>query len=1213
MPSPFSLFLGVCRFEWRYRMRQPSPYLFFLILFLLTFGFVASDVVQLGGATGQALRNSPLNIARFSALFVVLGGPMIAALMGTAVQRDFEWNTHELFFTTRLGRAAYYFGRFAGAFAVTVLIFSGVLFGIAVGAVMPWVDKSTVAPFNPAAYASAFCGVLVPDLLFVGAILFVVGASSRALLTVYASSIVLLIGYLTASSLITEISNRTLAALIDPLGSSAIRVLTLYWTPEERNTQYLPLAGIFLANRLLWGGTSLALLAAGWSRFAFSSAPAPLLPFLTRRPKAAERSNTGAEPVPAIPATGGRAATFAELWWSETRLHFTDVYRSLTFQIIVICGAVVFLLNAINIDKVFGTPSLPTTRTMTELIQRSFTVFFLALITFVVGELVWRERTLRLAPVRDSLPAPATLALSAKISAVVLLLAAIQAQLMALAMACQLVQGYTHIEIGLYLTILFVWQLPALLFLSALAFFIHTVVNQKFLGHVLFVVAFVLTQSLPLLGWDHNLFLFGGGPTLKYSDMSRYGEFPAPYAAFTLYWAFASFLLLLATALLWVRGTEPPLAARLREGGARFGARAPRLVLAAGLLGIATLGGWIFYNTNVLNPYHSNKEVTQLTAGYETLYKRYAALPMPRVTAVSLDADLRPEAHTYSINGTYTLKNKTDRPVAQLLVLEDSKLALADVAIDGVPLAATTSDRIRGVYLYPLARPLPPGAEAKLTWTVRYDRRGFPNGDPDNTITLDGTFLQGVTPTLGYSRQAEIAAPDERRKQKLPVRERRAPATDLAARGNTYISNDADWIAFDATVRTAPDQTAMAPGDLTREWTENGRHCFHYQMDTPIRNFYAFLSGKWAVKRDTWTNGVQTVALSIYYLPPHPYNVDRMLSGVKGALAYCSENYSPYPHPSLRIVEVPVYYSFAQSFPGMIPFGEGVGFTSKVDRSDPDGMDTPLYIAAHETAHQWWAHVVVGGDVQGAELLSESLAEYSALMTMERIYGRRKMARFLRLDLDRYLGGRGGERDKEQPLVSVENQPYIHYSKGSLAFYALREAMGERRVNAALARFVKDKGYQEPPYATAPELVSYLKEGATPAEVSLIHDLFETITLYDLQCEKAVATKRADGKYDTTLTVYARTLHADGKGKETPAPFTLPVEVGVFAEAPRGSKIVGEPLALDRRTLTLPTTGEPRTTVTFTTDKLPVKAGIDPYNRLIDRKPEDNAVTVTKE
>jgi len=84
------------------------------------------------------------------------------------------------------------------------------------------------------------------------------------------------------------------------------------------------------------------------------------------------------------------------------------------------------------------------------------------------------------------------------------------------------------------------------------------------------------------------------------------------------------------------------------------------------------------------------------------------------------------------------------------------------------------------------------------------------------------------------------------------------------------LAADSDWISFEATVSTSPDQVAIAPGYLQREWTENDRRYFHSTMDNPTLNFYAFLSARYEVKRDRWND----VAIEVLHHPGHTYNVE---------------------------------------------------------------------------------------------------------------------------------------------------------------------------------------------------------------------------------------------------------------------------------------------------------------------------------------------------
>src|SRR5262249_15424821 len=155
-----------------------------------------------------------------------------------------------------------------------------------------------------------------------------------------------------------------------------------------------------------------------------------------------------------------------------------------------------------------------------------------------------------------------------------------------------------------------------------------------------------------------------------------------------------------------------------------------------------------------------------------------------------------------------------------------------------------------------------------------------------------------------------------------------------------------------------------------------------------------------------------------------------------------------------------------QSFPNTIPYSEGIGFIARVNPQDEKDIDYPYYVTAHEVAHQWWGHQVVGARVQGATFLSETLAQYSALMVMKKKYGSAKMRRFLKYELDRYFIERGVERKKEMPLARVEGQNYIHYRKGSVVMYALQDYIGESTLNRALAEYCRAVAFQEPPYTT---------------------------------------------------------------------------------------------------------------------------------------------------
>jgi ABC-2 type transport system permease protein len=397
-------------------------------------------------------------------------------------------------------------------------------------------------------------------------------------------------------------------------------------------------------------------------------------------------------------------------------------------------------------------------------------------------------------------------------------------------------------------------------------------------------------------------------------------------------------------------------------------------------------------------------------------------------------------------------------------------------------------------------------------------------------------------------------------------------------------------------VSTTADQTALAPGDLEREWTEGDRRFFRYRLSKPALNFWSVVSARYTVTRDTW-NGIE---LAVYHIPKHATNAQRMIEGMKQSLAYYTANFGPFPHKQLRIAEFPRYQGFAQSFPSLIPYSESMGFIMDLRDS---AFDLVFYYTAHEAAHQWWGHQIVGANVEGAQFLSESLAEYSALMVTEHRYGPHKMRTFLKHSLDTYLRGRQRTADERPLAVTLMiDQEYVRYQKGSLALYALKDAIGEDALNRVLARLLREYGFKSDPYPTTLDFLAMLRAEAGPAHEQLIVDLIEKITLWDLRVTESEATERPDGKWQVRMNVRAKKLHAAGNGEETEAPLDQSIDIGLFAANPDARSFSDKDvIALEKRPIK---SGDQ--TIEFVVDRKPAFVGVDPYLKLISRNTSNN-------
>jgi ABC-2 type transport system permease protein len=615
---------------------------------------------------------------------------------------------------------------------------------------------------------------------------------------------------------------------------------------------------------------------------------------------------------------------------------------------------------------------------------------------------------------------------------------------------------------------------------------------------------------------------------------------------------------------------------------------------------MAATGVFAYHNIKQLNRYETSDDVEKYQADYEKKYLKYEKLPQPSIAHVKLDVQLFPKQRRLIADGSYDLVNKSDAPIRDVHVRNgDRDTNFTRLELSGARLVS--DDKKFGYRIYRFDQPLAPGAHAVLAFSSQLWRRGFKAGSPATDVIENGTFANNFdfAPVIGMNQNNLLSDRAKRRRQGLPPELRPAKLEDMSATGKNYIGSD--WTTSDITLTTDADQTPLAPGNRLSDVTSGARRTAHFVSGAPILNFFSIQSADYQVASRNH-NGLQ---LQVYYHKGHNWNVPKMLSAMGTALDYYRAHFGPYQFNYARIVEFPGYASFAQAFAGTMPYSESIGFNANTD--DPEKIDWTTYVVSHEMAHQYWAHQVIGADMQGGTMTSETLAQYSALMVMKHLYGPDKIRRFLKYELDNYLQNRQGEVVEEVPLERVENQPYIHYRKGAVAMYLLQERLGEDAVDRALARFLARFRFKGAPYERSIDLVDeFRKEAKTPEQEQLITDLFEKITLYDLKVKDA-STKRDASGWTTTLTVAADKFYASGKGAETKAKLAEPIEIGLFTARPGlGAFSAKDVIVMGRE----PVKSGDQKIVLHSKEK-PVFAGVDPYNYYIDRNSDDNVKEVT--
>lgn len=1163
--------------------------------------------------SSKELANSPIAINQILNSLSVLIYFLLPSIVGASVYRDFKYNMHSILFSYPFSKWEYLTSKFLSSFLIVVLI--TVFVGIAafLASFLPGVNPNLLGEHNFIAYLQTYLIFVIPNLFTYGVIVFAVVTIFRNISIGFITILILFFIQEVVSNFTQNVDNKFLVALFEPFGVDALKYYTKYWTVFEKNNNLLPFKGVLVYNRIFWFSFSLLILGFIYRYFSFTQNALTL-----RKSKGSERvvkNNFGG--ITKINLTkvsyDFSISQKIKTTWNLSNVDFKFIVKNWIFISILLLGMIFILLMAVSSREFYGTETYPTTWQMLAAPSNTFGLFINMLTFLFTGLLIHRGTTTRMSHLVDVTPTPNWVLLLSKFIAIVKMQIVLLGVVLVSGVLFQVYKGYYNFEIGHYLQELYGLKLIHYVIWALLAFLVQSLFKNYLLGFFILLILSIGLNFLSAIGIEQEVCQFNSDTGFRYSDMNGYGHTLVIYFIYKIYWLLLGITFFFLALLFYKRGMGVSAKVRIKEGVARLNKKIA-IPLTVSFIGFIALGSAIYYQNNVVNTYKSANEEEKERVEWEKKYKKYENKPQPRVTDVKIDLDIFPEERNYNVKGIYVLKNKTNVTIDTIYInrTEEAKVDF------NVPYSVISIDSVFNFDIYRLEQPLLAGDSLQMTFKIKNKPNTlFVDNSP---ILYNGTFINNSSfPSIGYSESAEISDDDVRAKYGLKPKERMASPTDSIARKNNYISSDSDWITFETTISTSGEQIAIAPGYLTREWQKEGRNYFHYKMDKKMLNFYAFQSAKYEIKKDKWND----VNIEIYYHKGHDYNVDRMIKGVKKALDYYTVNFSPYQHKQVRIIEFPrTGGGFAQSFANTIPFSEDIGFIASVDDEDAEAVDYPFSVTAHEVAHQWWAHQVIGANVQGATLLSESLSEYSSLKVLEKEYGKSQMRKFLKESLDIYLRGRTFEDKKEKPLMYNENQQYIHYYKGSMVLYALSDYIGEKKMNSALKKYVNKVAFQEPPYTNSVEFVNELRVVTPDSLKYLINDMFETITLYENRMKKATYKKLANGKYQIDMEFEVAKYKADDlgervykdragktlkyKGKEDKYetesyPLADYIEVGVFTDTERNGKKTQKEIYLKKHKIT-----NINNKITLIVEELPKEVGIDPHNKLIDVNSNDN-------
>ena len=475
------MFIQIFLFELYYRLRRPTTWLYFLLWLVLAFVTVAIDGITFGA--NNIYKNAPFPIALALVVGSALGMLVTSAMFSPTIQRDYETGIYPLYFTTPISKIAYLLGRFTGTFVITALIFTSLPLGIFIGSLicpaLGWTDTARIGPNHLINYLQPYLVFVLPNVFAIGTIFFTVATLSRKMVFAYLANVILLVAYLIAFSQLSDLDHIKTYALLDPFGLMSIIDITRYWTTTEMNSMLIPFISTILYNRIAWITLGSLIFTLCFALFKFQT------PVGTGKKRVeSEESVTHLDLSKLIAThTTYTTANYIALMFNGAWIGFVNIVRQVPFIGIVMGGISFMQLASNNLQALYDTKIYPVTYALLELTRGSFAFFFLIIITFYSGELVWNERELKLDQLYDTLPVPNWISFWSRAFTLFLINILLVTVIMVVSILIQLEHNYTHFELALYFKALYIVILPEYLCISIFALFIQTIIGNKFAGH----------------------------------------------------------------------------------------------------------------------------------------------------------------------------------------------------------------------------------------------------------------------------------------------------------------------------------------------------------------------------------------------------------------------------------------------------------------------------------------------------------------------------------------------------------------------------------------------------------------------------------------------------------------------------------------------------------------------------------------------------------
>jgi len=1182
------MFKELFKFEVFYQAKQRA-----FPLFALLFLGLGIFVGRQGFAENLVNYNASYQVNFHAGLFSLGAVFIIMFFAISATLRDEHHQMESIIYSTSILKKDYFWSRFLGVFIFSLLAFTPFYIGYGLAIHFSDLDPERLANFNVFIYLQPWLYFTIPNIFICSSIIFAVSTLSKSNIATYVSAVFIYMLYflcamflnspLMAQAVPASPESMIMASIFDPFGISAFFEQTQYWTAYDKNQQLLSLSGLFLVNRLIWILFSGIVLAITYKVFSFRALnKTKIKKIKINKEKVTLRAY---KTTPVVINFNYQIKAFINL----CRLELKSVFKSIPFLAILIMWIIIVFTSinsTINGGGQYGDSLYPFTNLLVELFVDPLSIFSIILVVFYSGELVWRERSVKFSGIVDCTPVENWVFFASKFISLILLPTILIITAIVLCVFFQISKGFYQFDMHVYLSVFYHYGVLSLVF-AMFGLFVQSLVSNKFLGMGLTGLIIILALKAPLFGVEHPLFSPAFLPRISFSNMVGISQASKMFNHLALYWLSIGAILSIVSFKLWQRG----LVKRFIENWKRLGKLTKRVELISICLLFSVFmasGASIYYNVNVIQEYTTVEERLDHKENYERKFKKWSNLEVLSLVGINNKLDVFAKERRYTVTAENTLKNNGSNAI-------DTVFISVRIPLNGISLENGTlleKDSVYGTYLFVIKPAIQMNQSIKFSYSFEKELLGF---STDKGIVEGGSYItqRSFEPILSYREGLEIQNRFERKKRNLPQLEERVTDDSHLAVHKDRLSK----VSFETVLSTDLSATGLSIGTLEKQWTKENRNYYHFKAKIEVMPTIAYLAGDYKIKEIDFRN----IKVSQYFNKEHAFNIDTIQKNTVQALAYCLDNFGSYPTESLKIVEVPSTWPMGGfAHPGLITMTEDRLYLTDISNSNSFNLVAKRSI--HEVAHQWWGHVLLPKGVEGGSLFVEGFAKYTEAVVMEKHYGKKAVYQLGETANRSYFRGRAYASTTEPPLYLVFGQSYLSYGKSYTAMLALRDLIGEVKLNKVLnnlvERFRDDANFE----IITLYFLEELYQVSTKEQQVLIDDWFKRTILYDVAIEETSYKKLETGKYEVNIKIDAKRNQVIDHGKSKKIDINEELFIGLFDAHPSEISNIGANYYKKHRIIT--GTNE----IKIIMDTLPNYISIDPFITRNDENIVDNTV-----